>query len=230
MKVLVIDTLVTVDSSLTIGTRDRIDSAKPTDFDFTDSLASLFLVKMRFLIRSSIVTNNTVNISSVPLAILLYSPDTELQLPLDDSGGLLLLKGAYLLKSDTIRISRYTVFHNCFSDTIKEGIGWYKKYNTDPPRDLKYLKSKRYPDKAVLKTCKTIYPATVSITVNQKSYFFMPEIRQRKREMTWYHGYKKINFLHLRSYEKAREKGKPVKYFAGYRDVYKSSLNAELVL
>ena len=220
-KVLVIDSIIDSKNEFNISINSPAEPTNLQNANVFDSLQSQIIS----------VNLNLNNFPNLVMAISSNSPTAEIKLPLDDSGGILILKGVFLLHIDTIRIHKLTLFHNCLSDTVKKNITWYKDFNADTNRHLKLLKSKLYPNKAIIKDCNAFYPSTISFIINRNTYTTSLQTQQYLGLQSWYcHGQKKMSRLRRRLYEKRRANGKPYKYFSLHTSILKFSLLAKVEL
>lgn len=132
-----------------------------------------------------------------PDFVVLVEPDemickTELQLPLDDSGGLLTIKNAFLIKEDTIRISRLPLLHNCFPDSTIYSISWFE---TDPSgqKELKQLSYEQKVLRSTKRPCKDRYPVLLPLSINGRSYE-VPVVPVNHMDIrNWWHGYEQMS-------------------------------------
>lgn len=228
-KVLIIDTLSTPDSTFKVDIKLPITPPNTVeDLERIDSISQHLFALDGYFVKSA---SAPVNFSSKPQVVLpIEIEDTSVivDLPLDDSGGVFSLKGAYQLTVDTIRISKFIVFHNCFTDTIKRYMSWYlNNADTSEERKLKLLKYKAYRPIAVVKDCQPVVPAKYEMLINQIAYTISPVTEHRDPAPNFAHGYKKMSRRKERRYEERIANSKPYKYFYWREKTFKYHLFAE---
>lgn len=227
-KVLVIDSVIGVTDKIDILINTPFDTSLFEDFVKMDSLTTHHRVEENYIVKIHPVSINDSNPSVV---FVLSAEDNEsiIQLPLDDSGGTMSLKGCFLTHGDTIHISRLNVFHNCLPDTIKCGKWWYKNYNADTTRELKLLRSRYKRPKAVIKENNCKWPDSVFLSINGKEVVTEVKAKYSSAEVTWYcGGHRKMRVSNERRYDRRKMNGKPYKYFSVCSRKYKYSLHAEI--
>ena len=227
-KLLVIDTLLSENIDMNINVRTAVDTNSLHNLDYMDSLTSKSLVLGGYIVKRLPIKTEMSNQYKLVMPIALADSTAVIDLPLDDSGGVLTLKRPYFVSSDTIRINRLKVFHNCLPDSIKFTLTWYKNYNSDTGKQLKLLKAKTYPTKAVIKNCNQEFPNEICVVVNQQKVLLSPVISSNNSSNSWYHGHKKGR-RQERLYETRRSAGKPYTYFAACKCTIGYHLFAELV-
>jgi hypothetical protein len=227
-KLLVIDTLITENIDIKIDVRTAIDTNSLHNIGYMDSLASKSLVLGGYIVKQLPIKTEISNQYKLVVPIALADSTAVIDLPLDDSGGVLTLKRPYFVSSDTIRINKLKVYHNCLPDSIKSTLSWYRNYNSDTGKQLKLLKAKKYPTKAVIKNCNQEFPNEISVVVNQQRVVLSPIISSNDNSISWYHGHKKGR-RQERLYETHRSAGKPYTYFAACKRTISYHLFAELV-
>jgi hypothetical protein len=162
-----------------------------------------------------IIYKATLNPNKHPAVVLTIKAKIDtanLILPIDDSGGNFVIHNAFITKSDTILISKFTVFHNCLPDSIESGISWFRYEPSDTSCQTRLLKTNSKTI-AVEKNSNEKYPGKYSITVNGQFYNIPIEISPSPTEIKIYHGHKKMSRKKAEKWENARIDGKPYKYF-----------------
>ncbi len=227
-KLLVIDTLLTENIDINIDVRTAIDTNSLHNLDYMDSLTSKSLVLRGYIVERLPIKTEISSQYKLVMPIVLADSTAVIDLPLDDSGGVLTLKRPYFVSSDTIRINKLKVFNNCLPDSIKFTLSWYRNYNRDTGKQLKLLKAKTYTNKAVIKKCNQEFPNEISVVVNHQKVVLPPIISSSNNSISWYHGHKKGR-RQERLYETRRSAGKPYTYFAACKRTISYHLCAELV-
>jgi hypothetical protein len=192
-KILVIDTLLSHNAYLKVTIATAVDAKTMNNYAALDSLSSQNSVVGGYVINvlpeEAIIRNG----NRFFVSLILDDSSSIITLPLDDSGGVLKLFGAYSIAVDTIFINKHTVYHNCCADTIQSSLSWFKHYNRDTAKKLKLLKHTSYPSKAIKKNCAESYPETILYTVNGEKYIVTPAIVPNSVGIRWQHGTKKMN-------------------------------------
>lgn len=118
--------------------------------------------------------NQLFNFNSYPnysSSFTLFDDSTELLIPFDNGGGYFSLLNLAKLPTDTIRISSWTIYLNCYNDTIFTTTNYWKvKYQGGLTEDLGILFKKKTKIKIVKKECTSKPPSTIKISINQTHY------------------------------------------------------------
>jgi hypothetical protein len=124
----------------------------PNNFPMTQSLEQLnFEIEL------------TINVDSADLLI-----------PFDNDGGYIRLSNLKDLKTNTVRFNSWTVYSNCFKDTIFETIECYKRNPVDTiPLGDPYKIKRIY--KVIKKDCFRSVPLSGTIRINNRSYTISPQ-------------------------------------------------------
>lgn len=229
-KVLIIDTLQAASPELNLIVHVPVDTSKLRDYKFIDSLESHARFIAGHIEKSYRFSGQNKQYPNVVIEINSDDQAADVSLPLDDSGGLLTFKGAFSVEYDTIRISKHIVYRNCFADTVKASMGWYRNYNSDTTRSLKLLKSKEYRPKAISKDCDEKTPSAGVCVINTTTYHYSIKVAGNVYDVEWSHGHKTMSRRQERTYEHRRQKGKPYTYFAYCKKRFKYTLSAEINL
>ena len=119
-------------------------------------------------------------------SITIDSDSTLIQIPIDQENGYLELNN--ILGKDTIRINNLKQYSNCYKDSSKIRIEYYR-VNNDIVADRPYrVKFKKEAEKT---NCKRKPPFKTLLTINDEKYFV--SIQKRKSDAVEYmhgHGYK----------------------------------------
>jgi hypothetical protein len=229
-KILVIDTLLSHNPYLNITIAAAVDAKTMNNFAALDSLSSQNSVADGYLIKvlpeEALIRNG----NRFFVSLTLDDSSSIITLPLDDSGGVLKLLGVYFIAGDTIVINKHTVYHNCFADTIKSSLSWFRHYNRDTTKKLKLLKHTSYPNKAIEKNCAESYPETILYTVNGEKYIVTSAIVANRLGVKWLHGTKRMSSRREKRYYARKRRGRPYTYFAATTETIKYHLLAELRL
>jgi hypothetical protein len=103
--------------------------------------------------------------------ITLFDDSTELLIPFDNGGGYLLIPNLFQLNSDTLRISSWTIYPNCYTDTTKITTYYWKvDYKGGLSEDIGPLYKKKIKIKKIKKKCNNKPPSELRIFVNNTSY------------------------------------------------------------
>lgn len=223
-KLLIIDTVESNSKDFTVNVTRHYSSYPETNMSIVDSFE-----RERFL---------PAKIYSIPdfkkypnLQIPIAAPDTgfSLVIELDDSGGYLAIPNAFFIQTDTIRISKLTVFHNCIADTTRSSVTWFRRNPLDTINSLTSLKHKKKPDIVFEKNCTVTYPQFISLEINNKKYIpALVTIEKNAGAVMWYHGHKKMGKRRERRYKQQIAEDKPYVYFAGKIGRMKYVLHAEV--
>lgn len=118
--------------------------------------------------------NQSLNFNTYPnysAKIIISNDSTELLIPFDDGGGYLSLLNSANLQSDTLRISSWTIYPNCYNDTISTTTNYWKvNYQGGLTEDLGALYKKKTKVKIVKKKCDLKLPATIHVSINRRQY------------------------------------------------------------
>lgn len=118
--------------------------------------------------------------------INLESESTNIHIPIDQQNGYLELSNVY--DSDTIIIHKLKLYSNCYRDTTKTRIEYYRVKNdsvSDRPYKVKFIENTER------KKCKRMPPFKTMLTINDQKY--VVRIQKRKSDGIEYmhgHGYK----------------------------------------
>jgi hypothetical protein len=164
------------------------------------------------------------------LLLDLNEPTTVIELPIDNSGGTLILKNVYNTLNDTIRIKRLTVLHNRIRDSITYEESWYRTRICDTCVHPQTLKSKTIIDAPSAKENQKDWQSNRYITINGETYEFAPKRTIVSNEILLYHGHKKMRRWREILYEAKKTKGKPYTYFATSKVITKFCNRVELEL
>ena len=158
-------------------------------------------------------------------------PNSSVRLPLDDSGGYLSLENVFRIKSDTVRIRKLEIFHNCFPDSSFYTQTWYKTAYADS--NQKYIKIKTIKRAGIIykKADSTFGNRSILITINDECYIVpLALVRDHSCVTNYCHGHKTMGKWRTRRYEKREISGKPYKYFSGSIEVQIYVLRASIDL
>jgi hypothetical protein len=230
-KILIIDTVKDMTGQFPVDALIPKDSAYFSDFVAVDTISpSYYVVERRHTVNRLFANVHPEHFPNLIMPIILRASATDLELPLDDSGGTLTIKGAFLDFGDTIRISKFTVYHNCLPDSLKIRVHWFWDFNDSTHKDPKHLYSK-YKVKVIRKECKADHPDFGSISVNGKNYSFPIHIASVTDAGMYYcNGHKRTNKWRRNRYERRITEGKPYKYCSGNTHRVKSRLFAEVTI
>lgn len=135
----------------------------------------------------------------------LKTDSTNIQIPIDQQHGFLELSNVY--NQDTIRINYLKLYSNCYKDTSKTVIEYYRIINdsiADKPHKVK-RKTRTHKEK-----CERKPPFKTALTINEERYFV--SVQKKKSDALVYthgHGYKPTRY-----YENREDfKGKATKLY-----------------
>jgi hypothetical protein len=167
--------------------------------------------------------------TAYPQVICRFSlPDSlmYLRLALDDSGGYLVIKNTReIMVHDTLRINKFTVYHNNLKDSVSLSLAWYWKDSSgikliESKNKVWYEKHKKGEGPFPRKSAELVINGTVMrITFGKKA---------STGSFTVYHGYPKMKgnkkmaeYEMLRNRVNNKETGERYKYFAAEVAIYK---------
>ncbi len=213
-KVLVIDTLISSQQVFEVDVCKVLTQEQLNNFDFLDTVNHVNIVDLPD--RLLILERNKIAVAGVGISMPLLFLDTAslMMLPLDDSGGMLKISGGWSYPADTIRISRYVVWHNCLSDTVRIGRWWYR-CNVDTVGGLKMLRGKDKISGVRKQGCEITNIVPYTISVSGKNYTVAPVSKIGNEYATWYHGQRKMGRRAERRYITRVAENKPYEYWAG---------------
>ena len=165
---------------------------------------------------------NYANFPNLVLPITVEQTNSTIDIPLDDSGGSISIKHAFISNTDTIRIHKISILQNCFADTSKTSKTWFKNYQ-DTTRHSKTLKSKFRILKITPSQCDAQKEKKIVLVINNTKYIVPLEIRQDRSVVQLGHGWNKRN-------ERRRSAGKSYTYFVVRQWTAKYIYSAELKL
>ena len=168
--------------TLIIDTIDFVDDFNKYDFN-------IFLTHQGFADLGETDTAAVVSTDSFPnfqTSVTLKTDSTSIQMPIDQQNGYLELSNVF--ENDTIRINYLKQYSNCYKDSSKTRVEYYRVKN-DSVSDKPYkVKFKVDTEKT---KCKRRPPFKTMLTINDQKYFV--SIQKRKSEgieIMHGHGYK----------------------------------------
>lgn len=168
--------------TLIIDTVDFVD-----EMDFLDF--RVFITNQGFGNFGEHDTSGQISLTTYPnftSEIVVESENTTIQIPIGNSSGYLEIINPYEL--DTIRISYLKQYGNCYKDTSKTRIEYYRVINDSVSDHAYKVKYKKETEK---KKCKRKPPLETTLTINDQKYYV--SIEKRKSDATKVmngHGYK----------------------------------------
>lgn len=168
--------------TLIIDTIDFIDNFDKLDFKVS-------LTKQGFADLGEIDSTSKISPEEYPnfqTTVNLKTDSTTVQIPIDNQNGVLEISNVY--NQDTIRINYLKLYSNCYTDTTKTRIEYYRVKNdsaSDKPYKVKFEEDTKK------KKCDRIPPLKTTLIINDKKYFV--SIQKRKSNGIEYmhgHGYK----------------------------------------
>jgi len=167
---------------LIIDTIEFVDDFDKYDFN-------IFLTNQGFADLGETDSTALISTDSFPnfqTTVTLKTDSTSIQIPIDHENGYLEIFSVF--ENDTIRINYLKQYSNCYKDSSKTRIEYYRVKNdnvSDKPYKVKF---KVYTEKT---KCKRRPPFKTVLTINDQKYFV--NIQKRKSEVIEYmhgHGHK----------------------------------------
>lgn len=168
--------------TLIIDTIDFVDYFDQIDFKVT--LTNQGFAELGEMVDDAKITTDI--FPNFQTTVYLKSDSTTIQIPIDIQNGYVELSNIY--KHDTVRINRLKIYSNCYRDTIKSTIEYYRVTKgslADKPYKVKFkVRTKKG-------KCKRKPPYKTMYVVNNKRYFV--SIQKTESNLTTYtsgQGYK----------------------------------------
>jgi hypothetical protein len=164
--------------TLIIDTIDFID-------DFDKYNFKVYLTNQGFSDLGEIDTNSQISSQNYPnfqTTLSLKTDLTKIQIPIDLQNGFLEISNIYF--QDTIRINHLEMYTNCYKDTSKTRIEYYRVKNDSVSKEPYKVKFKESIKKS---KCKYKPPYKTMLTINDQKYYV--SIQKREADIDYMHGH-----------------------------------------